>query len=175
MIREKGFTLIEVIIVITILALVISALAGLLESGLFSWDRVNHQAELQQNLRLALDNIIKDIKRSKKIAAGSTNSQIILVISDTETITYGLKTDDYLDQHPYNMDGQVLYRMENTGNKLPIAYYIANLDFRYKYEATIEDTTFVTVGIEGVLPNGKSITFQSGAELKWKSFGSLTE
>jgi len=142
---------------------------------LFSWHRVNHQIELQQNLRLAIDNIIKDIKMSKKIAPSSTNNEIVLVLSDTETITYGLKIDDFFDEHPYSMSGQVLYRRENTGDRLPIAYFINSLVLLYKYDDTIEDTTYVTVIVEGILPNGKTTTLKSGAELKWKSFGSLTQ
>lgn len=172
--NKNGFTLIEVIIVITILSLIISALAGLFESSMVFWNRVNNQTELQHNLRFALNKIISDIRSSKRISSSSNANEIVLFISDTETIKYGLKNDNMSSEHPYHIIGKVLYREVNGGNQDPIANFIQKLSFAYN-DADPAKATFVTVTIEGALLNNKIIVFKSGAEVKWQSFGSLIE
>jgi len=172
MIRKSGFTLIEVMIVVTILSLVMASLAGLFEGGMKSWKRVNTQSELQQNLRFALTNIISDIRKTENVDDNSTSEVLILQMPDTHsanTIEYGLKTDEMLGEHQYNLSGQVLYKRVDNGDREPVANFIQSIEFIY--DPVPEDTSYVTVTISGNLPNGKELTLKTGAEIKWKSLG----
>ncbi|MFZ5943371.1 MAG: PilW family protein [Bacillota bacterium] len=171
---NKGFTLIEAIIVITILSLIVAALSGLFESSMRSWSKVNNQAELQHNLRFAINQITADIKNSRGIVVGSSENVIILQMSDSDTIKYGLKTDNLASEHPYDLEGMVLYMEKNGGNQEPVANFIAGLEFSYN-NINFSEATYVKVKIEGMTNSGKNTVYESGAEVKWKSFGSLTQ
>lgn len=172
--NTNGFTLIEVMVVITILVLVIGALSTLFESSMYSWSRINNQTELQQNLRFGLNSIVDDIKKSKGILEGSNENRIILQMSDKNTIEYGLKTDNQEREHPYYLSGNALYIRKNGGNMDPVSSFINNLTFEYD-SADSQETTYIKVSIEGKMDNNKTIVYKSGAEVKWKSFGSLIE
>jgi len=172
--NNKGFTLVEVMVVLTILVLVIAALSTLFESSMHSWSRVNNQTELQQNLRLSLNFITEDIKNSKGILEDSNENKIILKMSEDNTLEYGLKIDNQGAEHTYHLSGQALYIKENGGNMEPVTSFINNLTFEYD-TVNPQDATYVTISIEGKLSNNKTIIYNSGAEVKWKSFGSLIE
>ena len=171
---NKGFTLIEAIVVVAILGLVITSLAGLFESGMFSFHRVNNQSELQQNLRTSLNLIIREIQSAKGISSISTNE--IIIINDDGEKRYFLDNDNIAGEHPYQIKGKTLYYQINSSPAEPVALFIKDLKFDWKPEgANPQDVSFVSVTIEGELPSGKEIILNSGAEIKWKSFESLTQ
>ncbi|MGI6227562.1 MAG: PilW family protein [Peptococcales bacterium] len=172
--NNKGFTLIEVIVVIAILSLVIASLAGILESGMYSFHRVNNQSELQQNLRTSLNLIISDIQTAKSIKSISTNE--ITLNNDEGVKTFFLDYDNKASEHPYHIKGKTLYYKKNNSSPEPVTLFIKELNFDWQpKDGDPQDINFVVVTIKGELPNGKEMIFNSGAEIKWKSFGFLTE
>jgi prepilin-type N-terminal cleavage/methylation domain-containing protein len=60
-VREKGFTLMELIVAMALGLLVLAAMASLFKTGLNSTMLVMQRAETQQNMRAAVDLMVKDI------------------------------------------------------------------------------------------------------------------
>lgn len=54
----------EVLTVIIIMGLLISALAAIYQSNIKTWQATERQAEIHQNLRIALDIVTKDIRQT---------------------------------------------------------------------------------------------------------------
>lgn len=88
---KKGFTLIELIISLTILTLVMGSSFYLLGTVLKSWNKTSKQTENLQIAQLVLDKISRDIRNAKGIKSGSSASELIL--------DYGTKTVSYLYQN----------------------------------------------------------------------------
>ena len=59
--REGGFTIIEMLVAITVTMLVMGAVVGLLSSGQTAFRREPEVADMQQNLRSAMDMIMRDV------------------------------------------------------------------------------------------------------------------
>lgn len=171
--NSKGFTLIELMIVVTILSLVLTSLSGVLNSSLNLWNRVNNQVELQHNLRFAVNKIAGDIKKAKGILPGSNEDELILKMSEDQIIKYGLKEDIRDDEHPYYLTGKELYLEKNAGNREPVVNFVQDLVFTYDTDDP-QDAKYVKITIQGALKN-KTIVYSSGAEVKWQSFGSLNQ
>ena len=172
--KNKGFTLLEVMIVVVLLSLVLASAGMLLEAGIIRWERITGRTELNHNLQVSLSRMIDEIKGAQEVVAGSTANELTIKISDAENITYGLKDDPNIDEHPYNLNGQELYRQVNGGDRIPQANFIYELVFEYN-ATPVEDSTFISIKVKGFLPDGEEYNLESGAELKWKSFASMTE
>lgn len=171
--NSKGFTLVEVMIVLTILSILMVSLSNLLLNSNGFFQRVSNQSELQQNLRLALITIIRDIQKCKYIDNDSSSTEIVLVFPDGQRIRYGLKPDDMQEEHKFQLTGQVLFQQKNNGNREPLANFINSINFSYN-NSLPEKSTFVTVEISGQVTPHKEITLKSGAGLKWASFALAT-
>jgi prepilin-type N-terminal cleavage/methylation domain-containing protein len=59
--RERGFTLLELLVSIAVGLIVMAAMAGLFKAGMDSAMVVTQRAETQQNMRAAIDLMVKDI------------------------------------------------------------------------------------------------------------------
>ncbi len=70
---NRGFTLVEILIVMGILITVISAVLVLYDRQAKMTDIEEETVEVQQNLRIAVDSIIKDIREAGFLVPGGTN------------------------------------------------------------------------------------------------------
>lgn len=60
--RANGFTLMEILVAMTILGIALGVIFGALRLGIRSWEKGNQSAEASQRQRIALDLISQDIK-----------------------------------------------------------------------------------------------------------------
>lgn len=173
--NNEGFTLIELLVIVTILSLLIPCLTSILGSNMTSFNAINNRNELQQNLRFTLNTIIQDIRNCKKINKESSAKEISLNLEDDTHIKYGLKMDNQKEEHLYNLEGKVIFREKNYGNKNPLANFIDNLKFLYfKYDPKTnkfrvtdpEKATYIEVEISGVLSNKKKVILRTGVGVK---------
>jgi prepilin-type N-terminal cleavage/methylation domain-containing protein len=75
--QEKGFTLIEVLISLTILAMIMGVIMGGFRLGIQSWETGEKRLEEQQRMRCVFDILIQDIKSctlTKKPASYATDA-----------------------------------------------------------------------------------------------------
>lgn len=167
MLNKKGFTLIEMIIVIGLFSITMVMISGIWQNIMGYWDKLNTQIELQQNLRIGIEAIDNDLRQAKSIEALGENYLLIKDFTD-KLIKYELGADPYGEEHPYALLGRTLYRTEQSQTKQPIANFIQELTIiDSKEEGNI---TYLDIKISGALPNGKELSIETGVELKWSNY-----
>ena len=96
--NQKGFSLIEMMVVVVILGLIVLGLVTFFTGGVKSWVAGQSQLEAQRNARQAIDRMVREIREGKVVKSGlGTNITVAIpeFKSDTSTIpayevTYGL-------------------------------------------------------------------------------------
>ncbi len=135
----KAFTLIEVLVAMAIFILLMTAVFAFLLVGEQSWHTGSGLLDLQQQARLALDGMAREIRQAKveieedkdiTIISTDYGSSIEFYMEDvTNSIKYSLEID------PENEDNRQIIRKYGTNTKI-IANNIQSIDF-----CCIEDTT----------------------------------
>jgi prepilin-type N-terminal cleavage/methylation domain-containing protein len=62
---ERGFSLVELLVAITVVALLMAGLLAMLQSGQDSFFVGSSQVEAQQNVRLAVDRMVRDLRNAR--------------------------------------------------------------------------------------------------------------
>ncbi len=69
--NQKGFSLIEMMVVVVILGLIVLGLATFFTGGVKSWVAGQSQLEAQRNARQAMDRMVREIREGKEVKSGS--------------------------------------------------------------------------------------------------------
>lgn len=86
----KGFTIIELIIYVTILAVILLISSNLLSLMLQSQSNAKARFEVNQNLRFALKKITEEVKKGSSISLASICNLNSLIIDGTKTFSISL-------------------------------------------------------------------------------------
>ena len=133
---EEGFTLLETIIVAALLSVIFTVLAFYYQTTLGLWKRNNDQTEVQQQVRVTLDELIADLQQTRTLqyrTPGNNSWQdftadCALNLEDGGELRLGVPQltagDPLLTVH-YYLKGNSLIR--NTGGNNPIAMYISQV------------------------------------------------
>ncbi|MFC1568090.1 type II secretion system protein J [Candidatus Margulisiibacteriota bacterium] len=87
--RTKGFTLVEMIVTLSIFAMLMGSVFHILDIELKLWDRLVSASEKQQVANLVLTRIVRDVRAAKEIGPASSNEELVLTIG-ADTIEYAL-------------------------------------------------------------------------------------
>ena len=87
--KRKGFTLVELIVSLTIFSLLLGSIFYALKIELGIWKRIVGSAEKQQIANMVLSRIVRDIRSAKELLPASTNQKLGLEIG-SDTIEYDL-------------------------------------------------------------------------------------
>ena len=74
--NQKGFSLIEMMVVVVILGLIVLGLVTFFTGGAKSWVAGQSQLEAQRNARQAMDRMVREIREASDIMASSTSLEI---------------------------------------------------------------------------------------------------
>ncbi|HAA90664.1 MAG TPA: hypothetical protein DCE07_08895 [Peptococcaceae bacterium] len=131
---ERGFTFVEVIVAMTILAFVVTIVSLLYVSGYRNYGREEQRIEVQENLRIAVK------KMSQKIRQADPES-ITIDPDNADSITFFVPSEGESGYRFDDADGEI---EECIGDDqwLPIASYITYLRFEYD---EVEKTVTITV------------------------------
>ena len=99
--RQKGFTLVEAIIALTIFMIVIAISAGLFTDSFASKRRTEASRTLYEETRIALERIVKEVRRGT-IDYEEYYNQIVLVAED-----YGENYGEYARQFYRDDEGEI--------------------------------------------------------------------
>ena len=75
--NQKGFSLIEMMVVVVILGVIVLGLVTFFTGGTKSWIAGQYQLTAQRNARQAMDRMVKEIREASDIIANSTTSKEI--------------------------------------------------------------------------------------------------
>jgi prepilin-type N-terminal cleavage/methylation domain-containing protein len=96
--NQKGFSLIEMMVVVIILGIIVLALVTFFTGGAKSWVAGQSQLVAQRNARQAIDRMVKEIREGKNVTSGSEISVTVSVphfdvngnIDSYNNVTYDL-------------------------------------------------------------------------------------
>jgi len=110
--NKKGFSLIEMMVVVVILGLIVLGLVTFFTGGAKSWVAGQSQLEAQRNARQAMDIMIREIREASEV----TTKNDTKIIFDTPWVT-GIT---------YELLSNTISR-----NNIPLISNVSNLDFDY--------------------------------------------
>jgi prepilin-type N-terminal cleavage/methylation domain-containing protein len=76
--NKKGFSLIELMVVVVILSLMVLGLVVFFTGGARSWITGQGQLQAQRNARQAMDRMVREIREGNSIASGSNATSITI-------------------------------------------------------------------------------------------------
>lgn len=114
--KAEGFTLVEVVVAVTILVIALSAALLLYAQGTLIYNREEVQVDVQENARIALDRLVRELRSAKEINEVKINS-ITFTLDDGSRVRY------YHDTFR-----QQLMREKGSGVN-PVASFIKDLRF----------------------------------------------
>ena len=79
--NQKGFSLIEMMVVVVILGLIVLGLVTFFTGGTKSWVAGQSQLEAQRNARQAMDGMVREIREGKNVTSGSDTTITVSIPS----------------------------------------------------------------------------------------------
>jgi prepilin-type N-terminal cleavage/methylation domain-containing protein len=76
--NHRGFSLIELMVVVTILSLMVIGLVTFFSGGARSWISGQYQLKAQREARMAMDRMVKEIREGKNVVTGSYENGVII-------------------------------------------------------------------------------------------------
>jgi prepilin-type N-terminal cleavage/methylation domain-containing protein len=87
---KKGFSLIELMVVVVVIGLIVLGLVTFFTGGARSWISGQSQLEAQRNARQAMDRMVREIREGKSIASGSNATSITINYLAKASVTFNL-------------------------------------------------------------------------------------
>lgn len=129
---REGFTLVETIVSIAIFCFVFSAVLFLQTSGLAFYVTVNNKVEVEENLRIALKKMSRNIREADGVCSVAGNPSKLEITPPDGNNVYGYR---------YDSTGREIE--ESVGGAyLPLASHVTFLEFKY---AQADRTVSITV------------------------------
>ena len=136
--NQKGFTLIEMMVVVAILGVIVLGLVTFFTGGAKSWVSGQYQLTAQRNARQAMDRMVREIREGNNFAIGAGN--------DSVTISYLSSFDK--DPVTYKLSGTVIEREVNSVSS-PLINNVKTLSFTSTDSSKVHVTLEVDVDNDG--------------------------
>jgi prepilin-type N-terminal cleavage/methylation domain-containing protein len=134
---NKGFTLVEAIVSLTIFVLAVSAVLTVYLQGYAGYLENNQKIEVQEGLRIALNRISRDLRQAKSepeifkqdgsLSRDGTGSKISFLTASGETVTYSFD----------RRDRELEVRRGAAGSFQPVVSHIEDLEFQFDSDKKI--------------------------------------
>lgn len=160
---DRGITTIELLLSIVLLLILLTPFYGLLHVGVKSYQTVETKVNHQQNLRIAMEAITRDLRRCTNLVDSAVTTKLdqhnlLLQTIDQEIIWYYLHGQDLRWAIKKRWD----FRFQAHN---PVAGGITDLRFYYNKEPW-SDSTQVTIWIEGTDELGQNYQLSSTVALR---------
>ncbi|PKP59123.1 hypothetical protein CVT91_07250 [Candidatus Atribacteria bacterium HGW-Atribacteria-1] len=116
--NQKGFSLIEMMVVVVILGLIVLGLVTFFTGGAKSWVAGQSQLEAQRNARQAMDRMVREIREGNSIASSSNTTSI--------TINYPASFGKSAVTYSLSLSGTTINR-----DAVPLINNVETLNFSY--------------------------------------------
>jgi len=163
--NNRGFALIELIIVIALIALAFMGIYNLFSGGTKAWITGSSQINAQQNVRFAMDKMVREIRQA---GYGVKSGEKIPLKGDDEI---KFKVDFELDGEPkvihYYLEGGVLYKSIDGGSGIPVTNSEFSIkDLKFDYDILDTDVELITITMEVDRDKDGEIDFTLNSEVK---------
>ncbi len=139
-INHRGFTLVEVLISLAILALVLFPTYEFLRQGALSWQVGENKTEVVQNARIGLDKMCDELRHAREFYTINAG-QIRFWWQD-------LNADEIADPNEiltYSWSGSsgddLTRKLDSEADPTPLANYVDSLDLKYYDESGAQTST----------------------------------
>ncbi len=159
--RRAGLTLLETLIAVGLMVLILMAGLNVMGLGLSWWQQGRERMDAQQNARVALMHMIKDIQAAVEIVPGS-NSEVLIIATPTgKRYKYELKEG--------NLRRAVKNRWSATfeGYNL-LAYNVRELKFSYDQPQKPEAGAIITIRLSIYCPGERDFKITTAAAIRMK-------
>jgi prepilin-type N-terminal cleavage/methylation domain-containing protein len=153
--NHRGFSLIELMIVVTILSLMVLGLVTFFSGGARSWISGQSQLKAQREARIAMDSMVKEIREGKNVVIGSYENGVTIsypAILGKDDVTFEL-IDDKIYRNGVNIlidnipgDGLTFDYFDNEEN--PIADPTKASKMRINLKVDVDGDTKPDIVIE---------------------------
>ena len=167
--NQKGFSLIEMMVVVLILGLIVLGLVTFFTGGIKSWVAGQSQLEAQRNARQAMDRMVREIREGKNITNGSETSITVRVphfdvngnIDSYYSVTYALNdTTIQRDTNPLidnvlKINGETIFEYyNNSGTEVPSPdATVSKIHINLKVDVDKDDYPDITLNADVNLRN----------------------
>ncbi len=162
--HTEAFTLVEVLLSLSILAMLMAAVGGAVFASLDSYEENDHIAAATQAARSVLDRITRDIRTAAAVSAGSTQITIITPDgSEAQQIDYEWDTGNGVLYYRRTVDGSTTsYPLLGDGEVAIDSFYVTYQTGPYWKDPNILCTKSVSVSIS-IAIDGKTFTMTASA------------
>ncbi|PIZ01073.1 hypothetical protein COY62_00375 [bacterium (Candidatus Howlettbacteria) CG_4_10_14_0_8_um_filter_40_9] len=171
--NQKGLTLIELLISITLLSIIIAVFTSTYVTGISVYTREVRTTNLQNESRIILDRIVSDIKQSNEVVSGSNETVLVLAapsIDSNGSIIYentGLFKMDFIT---YWLDGSALYKKVephlDSARPAAVTHILGDVDsvtFTYTPSASTAKEVEINI-VTSIIASKKTITVNNNAK-----------
>lgn len=124
--NQKGFSLIEMMVVVVILGLIVLGLVTFFTGGAKSWVAGQSQLKAQREARQAIDRMVREIRHSELIINGVSKSITV------NTPALG-SNEAYIVTYSWIDYGDSINRQVNTTTPMPVIDNVQVLTFTYAF------------------------------------------
>ena len=134
---QRGATLMEVVLAVAIFGLLMTTILAFYTGGIQSWSRGSKNLDLQQNARIAMDIIVRELRYARSLADFQSEGVLPLYRHGVEgqrgadNLQY-VDVDGHWSELCFNRTKRIITLREKQGSPNEIAYDVAGLDF-YRY------------------------------------------
>lgn len=146
--NEKGFCLLESLMALTILALVLSSVMLVHSRALAGHVRNNQNIELQENLRISLNRLSRDIRQARAYIYIYNQDGTPAADGRGPRIRYKNAAGEVVE-YSYDSKDRELEVKRGSGSPLPLASHIEGVEFQYDAARKV-----VTIYIKGKKTSG---------------------
>lgn len=135
--RQRGATLVEVVLAVAIFSLMMTTILAFYTGGIQSWSRGSKNLDLQQNARIAMDIIVRELRYARSLADFQSGGVLPLYRHGVEgqrgadNLQY-VDVDGHWSELCFNGAKRIITLKEKQGSPNEIAYDVAELGF-YRY------------------------------------------
>ena len=155
--QDRGFTLLELLISLTIVAVIVVIVFGALRTGIRAWEKGEKDVEARQRQRIVLDLIKRQLASICVSEAGGGDQHLIPLKGDNKSIEFV----SCIPMAPGNRFGRVFVKYtvqsENGGNKEHLTFYEKNIVLPNR-DIVVDDLD--EDAFSELIPGMKSIEFE---------------
>jgi prepilin-type N-terminal cleavage/methylation domain-containing protein len=143
-----GFSLIELMVVIGILAFITLGLVALFSGGVRSYVSGDSQLEAQRNARQAMDYMVRELRHGSSVLTPPSNTWSVEVQIPPLDGAAGYQVTYYWSGVPYDPIERIIVNSEGS-NTLPLINDVLNLQFTYPKSSRINILMQIDVDRDG--------------------------